>query len=164
MKEHPTHVSKFEACQNDLERDTYWISKSWLKGKHVLRLADSILTVIDWKLVKPKMHTFAKGDLPPDSEEYQSHVRCEHGGLCLSPANRCRVSAEASGFLRSLFPAWEPLSGDLESCLICEALKNMGEEDKLEVRRRADDEKVCRFRPGCSSSLISFLGEVETHV
>ncbi|KAJ7940429.1 hypothetical protein B0H13DRAFT_2648065 [Mycena leptocephala] len=127
-KQHPTHVSKFEAtCNIDLELGSYWISKPWVK---------------DWKLVKPKMHTFAKGDLPPDSEEYQSHVRCEHGGLCLNPTNRCRISSQAFNLLRSLFPAWEPMSGDMEPCLVCDGLMNMGMEDRLEVRRRADDEKA----------------------
>jgi ubiquitin carboxyl-terminal hydrolase 48 len=158
-KQHPTHVSKFEAtCNIDLELGSYWISKPWVKGEPIVWSVYSILTEIDWKLVKPKMHTFAKGDLPPDSEEYQSHVRCEHGGLCLNPTNRCRISSQVNMFctlwillivhtqafnlLRSLFPAWEPMSGDMEPCLVCDGLMNMGMEDRLEVRRRADDEKV----------------------
>ncbi|KAF7338128.1 hypothetical protein MVEN_02037600 [Mycena venus] len=127
-KEHPVHVSKFDAtCQDGLDHGGYWISRLWLK---------------DWKLNKPKMHTFAKSDPPPDSEEYQSHVRCEHGGLSLNSANRCRISTQAFDLLHSLFPSWEPMSGDLEPCLVCDGLMNMGMEDRLEVRRRADDEKA----------------------
>ncbi|KAF7363613.1 hypothetical protein MSAN_01018400 [Mycena sanguinolenta] len=129
LKEHPIHVSNFEAASpNDLEHGSFWISKPWLK---------------DWKLVKPKMHAFAKSDdPPPDSEEYHSHVHCEHNGLCISSAHRCRISTAAFGVLHSLYPAWEPLSGDAEVCLICDGLMNMGLEDKLEVRRRADEEKA----------------------
>ncbi|KAF8212019.1 hypothetical protein K438DRAFT_1223096 [Mycena galopus ATCC 62051] len=127
-KEHPIHTSKFDAaCQADDEQGSYWISKSWLK---------------DWKMKNPKMHTFAKDDPPPDSEAYQSHVRCEHGGLSINPANRCRISTQACDLLRSLFPAWDPVSGDLEPCLVCDGLVNMGLEDKLEIRRRADEEKA----------------------
>ncbi|KAK7020447.1 hypothetical protein R3P38DRAFT_2969526 [Favolaschia claudopus] len=125
--EHPVHISKFDAVvQVDIDLESYWISKAWLK---------------DWKLAKPKMHICTKGDRPPDFEEYKTHVRCEHDGLCLNSTNRIRISKAAAEFLRSLFPQWEPTSGDLEPCLICDGLKNMGAEDRIELRRHADEEK-----------------------
>ncbi|KAJ7444900.1 hypothetical protein FB451DRAFT_1343700 [Mycena latifolia] len=120
--QHPRVVDEFDAvCNVNVELGSYWISKPW---------------------VKPKMHIFAEGDPPPDSDDYQSHVRCEHGGLCLSLTNRSRISVQAFTLLRSLFPSWEPMSGDMEPCLICDGLKNMGMEDRLEARRRAEDEKT----------------------
>lgn len=110
------------------------------------------------------MHIVAQGDPPPDSEDYKSHVSCEHGGLALNPANRCRISTEAFIFLRSLFPAWQAMPGDLEPCLICDGLVNMGMEDRIEVRRRADDEKVHSIWLLIPSQrLILFLDQVETH-
>ncbi|KAJ6525652.1 hypothetical protein B0H19DRAFT_585928 [Mycena capillaripes] len=147
-KQHPTHVAKFEAaCNVDPDLGSYWVSKPWIK---------------DWKLVKPKMHIFAQGDPPPDSEDYQSHVSCEHGGLTLSSTNRCRISTEAFTFLRSLFPAWQPMSGDLEPCLICDGLMNMGIEDRAEVRRRADDEKakLKHMHENALNGNISLLSDV----
>ncbi|KAJ7510074.1 cysteine proteinase [Mycena galericulata] len=127
-KEHSALVVRFDALYNvGLDLGSYWISKPWLK---------------DWKLVNPKMHIPGQDDPPPDSSEYQSHVRCEHGGLCLNPSNRMRISIQACNLLRSLWPLWEPMTGDMEPCLVCDGLKNMGKEDRLEVRRRADDEKA----------------------
>ncbi|KAJ6497048.1 hypothetical protein C8R47DRAFT_1184375 [Mycena vitilis] len=127
-KRHPVHASELDAvCNVDIDLGSYWISKSWLR---------------DWKLVRPKMHTFAQDDPPPDSEGYLSDVQCEHGGLSLNVSNRCRISTQGYVLLRSLFPAWEPISGDTEPCLVCDGLRNMGMEDRLEVRRRADDEKA----------------------
>ncbi|KAJ7775067.1 hypothetical protein B0H16DRAFT_1672615 [Mycena metata] len=124
--QHKLHIAKFdEICNVDLELGSYWISKSWLK---------------DWRLVKPKMHT-VDGDLPPNSDEYESDVRCEHQGLCPNPSNRCRISIQAFDLLHSLFPAWDPISGNEETCLICDGLKNMGDADRAEARRRADEEK-----------------------
>ncbi|KAJ7047010.1 hypothetical protein C8F04DRAFT_1062446 [Mycena alexandri] len=125
--QHKVHVAKFEEIWNvDLELESYWISKSWLK---------------DWKLVKPKMHT-VDGDLPPNSAEYESDVRCEHQGLCLNTSNRCRISIQAFDLLHSLFPAWDPISGNEETCLICNGLKNMGVADRIEARQRAEEEKT----------------------
>ncbi|KAJ6623503.1 hypothetical protein B0H10DRAFT_2010118 [Mycena sp. CBHHK59/15] len=128
QKQHPTLVAEFDAVWNaELELGSYWISKAWLK---------------DWKLLKPKMHVFALGDPAPDSEPFASHVQCEHGGLSLNQTQRCQISIRAFALLRSLYPSWEPMSGDMEACLVCDGLINMGKEDRLEVRRRAEDEKA----------------------
>ncbi|KAJ6597092.1 cysteine proteinase [Mycena vulgaris] len=128
QKQHPLLTAEFESiCNVDVELGSYWISKPWVK---------------DWKLKSPKMHTCAEGDPPPDSGEYMSHVRCEHGGLCLSSTNRVRISIQAFNLLRSLFPSLKPMSGDMEPCLLCDGLRAMGNDDRLELRRRAEDEKA----------------------
>ncbi|KAJ7087835.1 hypothetical protein C8R44DRAFT_28584 [Mycena epipterygia] len=145
--QHPLLVAEFQSvCGIDTEGSGYWISRLWLK---------------DWRLNKPKMHT-AEGDPPPDSDEYQSHVRCEHGGLSLNPTNRSRISIEAVTLLRTLYPSWNPISGDMEPCLVCDGLMNMGKEDRLEVRRRAENEKA-KFKHMYENALngnISLLSDV----
>ncbi|KAJ7709699.1 hypothetical protein B0H17DRAFT_999051 [Mycena rosella] len=148
QKQHPLVVTEFDdICNVNIELGSYWISKPWVK---------------DWKLAKPKMHTFAEGDPPPDSEEYQSHVRCEHGGLCLNATNRMRISVQAFTLLRSLYPTWESMSGDMEPCLICEGLRSMGVNDRLEVRRRAEDEKakLKHMHENALNGNISLLSDV----
>ncbi|KAJ7172277.1 hypothetical protein C8R46DRAFT_1175273 [Mycena filopes] len=144
---HRDHVAKFDNIWNvDLELGSYWISKTWLK---------------DWKLVRPKMHT-ADGDLPPDFEEYDSEVRCDHKGLSLNSTHRIRISIQAFDLLHSLFPAWDPISGNEDVCLICDGLKNMGSEDRLEARRRADDEKakLKHMHENALNGNISLLSDV----
>jgi len=49
---------------------------------------------------------------------------------------------QAVRLLQSLFPSWQPLSGDTETCAICDAEVHMSKEDKKEVRRRIEEEKV----------------------
>ncbi|KAJ7156934.1 hypothetical protein C8R43DRAFT_1183392, partial [Mycena crocata] len=128
LKQHPLLVNEFEALWNvDIQLGSYWMSKPWLR---------------EWKKSKPGFHTYAESDPPPDYDEFDSHVCCEHGGLCLNPTNRIRISVQALTLLRSLYPSWEPMPGDMEPCIVCDGLKNMGNEDRIEVRQRADDEKT----------------------
>ncbi|KAJ7097738.1 cysteine proteinase [Mycena belliarum] len=147
QKQHPAIVAKFDSICNVDNEPGYWISKPWLK---------------DWKLAKPKMHVAAQGDPPPDSAEFQPDVLCEHGGLCLVSTNRSRISVQAFNLIRSLYQTWEPLSGDTEPCLICDGLKNMGLEDRLEVRRRADEEKakLRHMHENALNGNISLLSDV----
>jgi hypothetical protein len=35
------------------------------------------------------------------------------------------------------------MPGDMDPCMVCDGLLNMGKEDRLEARRRAEEEKVC---------------------
>ena len=44
----------------------------------------------------PRMHVPAQDDPPPDSCDFDKHVRCEHGGLTLNTTNRCKISEEVS--------------------------------------------------------------------
>jgi hypothetical protein len=104
------------------------------------------------------MHVASQEDPGPDSAELDIHVYCEHGGLTLNTTNRRKVSAEviislpshdlflmefqAVDLLKKLFPQWEPLCTDVEPCAICEAEISLSREDKREVRRRTEDEKV----------------------
>lgn len=53
--------------------------------------------------------------------------------------------------LENLFPQWEPLRTDVDPCAVCEAEISLSKEDKREVRRRVEDEKVVRE----SSALLS---------
>jgi hypothetical protein len=76
--QHPRVVNKFDQCEEDADSDSgYWISKHWLK---------------DWRLMKPKMHLTSEGDPSPDAPDFDSHVRCEHGGLSMNSTNRRRIS------------------------------------------------------------------------
>ena len=53
-----------------------------------------------------------------------------------------RVSDQACEILKKLFPDWVPLSTNEEPCAICEACIHNSKEDKRELRRKAEDEKV----------------------
>jgi hypothetical protein len=116
---------------------------------------------LDWRLVKPKMHVVSQGDLPPDATEFDHHVRCEHGGLSLSSTTRRRISekvgqlvchampmligSQACRLLMNLYPSWEPVRSDTELCPVCDALIHISKEDKREVRKMAEEEKVSFF-------------------
>ncbi|KAF7294772.1 hypothetical protein MIND_01014800 [Mycena indigotica] len=126
-KQHPQQVIEFdEVCQPVPLQVSYWISKPWLK---------------DWRLNRPKMTT-PTGDPSPGSDDYLGHVQCEHGGLALNTTQRCRISRRGVELLQTLYPSWKPLSDELESCLVCDSLVNMGAEERQQVRRRAEEEKA----------------------
>lgn len=44
--------------------------------------------------------------------------------------------------LQKLFPTWTPIDGDSETCAICDAEVHISKEDKREIRRRVEEEKV----------------------
>ena len=44
--------------------------------------------------------------------------------------------------LQKLFPAWTPIDTDSETCAICDAEVHISKEDKREIRRRVEEEKV----------------------
>lgn len=90
----------------------------------------------------PRMHVPSQDDPPPDSCDFDKHVRCEHGGLTLNTTNRCKISEEAVKLLQVSFPTWNPTSSDAEICAVCDALIHISKEDKKEGRRRAEDEKA----------------------
>jgi hypothetical protein len=52
-------------------------------------------------------------------------------------------SSQAAQILKDLFPEWDPISTDSEPCAVCEALVHASKGDKREIKRRAEDEKVC---------------------
>ncbi|KAF8969843.1 hypothetical protein BDZ97DRAFT_1956803 [Flammula alnicola] len=126
--DHPKLAKKFEEIYLCPEDDLgYWISKKWLR---------------DWKLNKPRMHTASEADPAPDSPDYDSHVLCEHGGLSLNMTSRRKISVEAVELLQQLFPSWQPLSSDTETCAVCDAEVHISKEDKREARKRVEDEKA----------------------
>jgi hypothetical protein len=103
------------------------------------------------------MHVPPQEDPEPDSVEFYNHVYCEHGFLTLNSTNRRKISAQviiypshnsflkkpqAVDLLKNLFPKWEPLYTDADPCAVCEAEISLSREDKREVRRRVEDEKV----------------------
>ena len=123
-------------------------------------------STIDWRLLKPKMHFTSQEDPGPDSVEFHNHVYCDHGGLTLNTTNRRKMSVQviishlasiswflnefqAVNILESLFPQWEPLRTDVDPCAVCEAEISLSKEDKREVRRRVEDEKVVRGSQLC---------------
>lgn len=57
--------------------------------------------------------------------------------------NIAKHSHKAGDIIKGLFPQWVPRSTQEELCAVCEATINMSREDKRELRRKAEDEKVC---------------------
>lgn len=49
---------------------------------------------VDWRLVKPKMHVQGDDDPSPDTADYASDVRCEHGNLTMNTSQRVRIGAQ----------------------------------------------------------------------
>ncbi|SJL00507.1 uncharacterized protein ARMOST_03820 [Armillaria ostoyae] len=126
--EHPRIVQDFEQVSEVGPNSFgYWISKPWLK---------------DWKMAKPKMHVVSEGDPSPEAPEYDKHVRCEHGGLVLNTTSRTRISVEGLEILARLFPTWEAFSTEMEPCAVCEASIDITKADRLELRKRAENEKA----------------------
>ncbi|KAH9951255.1 cysteine proteinase [Amylocystis lapponica] len=126
--EHPRLVTRFdEVSAVDEDEQGYWISKPWLK---------------DWRLTRPKMHVASQPDPPPDAEEFEQHVVCEHGGVTANIAFRRRISAEACAILHDLFPGWQAVPTNTEICPVCQAMAHISKEDKREIRRQAEEEKA----------------------
>ena len=44
--------------------------------------------------------------------------------------------------LQQLFPTWTPIASDSETCTICDAEVHISKEDKREIRKRVEEEKV----------------------
>jgi len=103
------------------------------------------------------MHVASHEDPGPDSVEFHNDVYCEHGYLTLNSTNRRKMSVQVSmssshysflkvsqavDLLKTLFPQWEPLYSEVDPCAVCEAEISLSREDKREVRRRVEDEKV----------------------
>jgi len=103
------------------------------------------------------MHVASHEDPGPDSVEFHNDVYCEHGYLTLNSTNRRKMSVQVSmssshysslkmsqavDLLKTLFPQWEPLYTEVDPCAVCEAEICLSREDKKEVRRRVEDEKV----------------------
>ena len=50
--------------------------------------------------------------------------------------------SQAFTLLKTIFPSWSTLSGDVDLCPVCDALAENSREDKRELRKRAEEEKV----------------------
>ncbi|KAF9053878.1 cysteine proteinase [Hymenopellis radicata] len=125
---HPQEVNRFDSFMTeDPTRCGYWISKAWLK---------------DWKLAKPKMHVWSEGDPSPSAAEYDRHVRCEHGELTLNALSRRLIPVEACEVLTELFPDWLPFSSEAQTCEVCSTIIKFSKEDKMEFRKKAENEKA----------------------
>jgi hypothetical protein len=49
---------------------------------------------------------------------------------------------QAFTLLKTLFPSWATLSEDVDLCPVCDALAENSLEDKRELRKKAEEEKV----------------------
>lgn len=160
-KEHPRHVKEVDDIGNVGEGEFgYWISKKWYKGQSWSYNRSAVLAYVflDWHLLKPRMHVLSQDDPAPDSAEFYNHVYCEHANLTLNLTNRRKISAQVSklhtsseffpempqavALLQKLFPKWDPLASNADPCAICETEIHLSKEDKREIRRRIEDEKV----------------------
>jgi hypothetical protein len=106
--EHPRHVAQFDAVVNEADSIGYWISRHWVKGTRHSSLvrANSQNVDADWRQLKPKMHVPSQNDPAPDSQGFQDHVTCEHGGLALNISARTRISQKVcrdNCFTREVF-------------------------------------------------------------
>ena len=54
---------------------------------------------------------------------------------------------QAVALLRSLFPDWNPPHCDEEECATCDVGRHILREQKLEIERRINEEKVCDWLP-----------------
>ena len=63
-----------------------------------------------------------------------------------------------------LFPSWNPVRSDTELCPVCEALIQISKEDKREVRKMVEDEKVWHtWSPLVHNWPKHELGKAEAH-
>ncbi|KAI5474385.1 ubiquitin carboxyl-terminal hydrolase 48 [Pseudohyphozyma bogoriensis] len=117
-KTHPDAVAQVKALDDDDDDESaVWISKTWYN---------------DWSKDKPshKVHTvgsLATSDAGPESDDFQSDVRCLHGGLSPNQKKRRTLGGEAADFLGTLFPDWTPLSVEVDSCRKCESQQGRDE-------------------------------------
>jgi hypothetical protein len=73
------------------------------------------------------------------------------------------ICLQACQILKELFPNFKPLSTDAELCAVCDALLHISKVDKLEVRRRVEDEKAGLSPFDCLLKTDLQIGETETH-
>jgi hypothetical protein len=52
------------------------------------------------------------------------------------------IDSQAVTLLQQLFPTWTPIASDSETCAICDAEVHISKEDKREIRKRVEEEKV----------------------
>ncbi len=90
---------------------------------------------VDWRQPKPKMHVPSQSDPAPDSQFFRDHVVCEHGGLALNISARTRISHKVCQRLFAPVDAVGP-------CAMCDTLAETSREDKRELRKKAEEEKV----------------------
>lgn len=88
------------------------------------------------------MHTPSQPDPAPDDPYYMDDVMCEHGGLVTNSSSRRRISAEAYQVLKGVFPDLTAPHATHEACAVCEALVQISKEDRREIRKQAEVEKV----------------------
>ena len=110
------------------------------------------------------MHVPHQDDPAPDSPEYSSHVRCEHGGLCPNIAHRKRISEQGAQIIHILYSSWNPPSTDVGVCAVCQASASKSQESNRGLRKRAEDEKVALTPFTCSGLIVLDPESLEAHV
>jgi hypothetical protein len=69
---------------------------------------------------------------------------------------------QACKLLLGLYPSWNPMKSDAEVCPICEALIHSSKEDKREIRKMAEEEKVNIFQSCfCFPQFSSFQAKLK---
>jgi hypothetical protein len=72
--------------------------------------------------------------------------------------------SQAFALLKTLFPSWVTLSDALGPCDVCDTLAENSREDKRELRKKAEEEKVDLQRFYCQRYLLtSKTGETQTY-
>lgn len=126
---------------------------------------NSIAIPADWNLAKPKFHKPGYADPAPDSPEYASDVICSHGALSANTASREQISFAAMELLQGIFPTWNPIRDDVESCAICEVNLHMEEEGKKKSHEASELERVNIFSASPCFGVHGFhLGTAKAHL
>lgn len=79
---------------------------------------------VAWRSTFPRGHVF--------------RTRCGNDDLPRAIAN----VSQAFTLLKSLFPSWVTLSDAVGPCVACDTLAETSREDKRELRKKAEEEKV----------------------
>jgi hypothetical protein len=87
------------------------------------------------------MHVSSQEDPSPGSQEFDSHVRCEHNGLSLNKAVRRGISRAGAELLQNLFPDWDPLPYTQVECVLCHDQLVSSKDDANKLRKQAEEEK-----------------------
>lgn len=84
----------------------------------------SCVNMVAWRLTFPPEHAF--------------RIRCGNDD---SPG-AIAYDSQAFTLLKTLFPSWVTLSDAVGLCAVCDTLAETSREDKRELRKKAEEEKV----------------------
>jgi hypothetical protein len=76
-----------------------------------------------------------RSTFPP---EHAFRARCGND----DPPRAIAYDSQAFTLLKTLFPSWVTLSDAVGPCVVCDTLAETSREDKRELRKKAEEEKV----------------------